>query len=746
MLKSKFKNNLYTQILSFIAVPAFFSIVMLISCIFICNNYIKLSAQKNYQTTLSNFCQRQEESIQNISFSFQALSENNRFIQVVDGNVNSLPEITYTQKIIRAIVANNSSIESVAIFERASMQVYTPFNVFPAEAYFYKNCIYSNYDLNYWLSFRSPLSEKSTLSPCKISSDGKEKNIIPIVFTRIGDKYLKNIIIVNYDISSLISRYKTIYSDQVDFFIYNAKSQMLFNSDSIFLPDQKLLSILSSKSASIQNYFINNQKHYVFFYAPNKPSNSYVYVAMIPTKMLNKEVARIKYILITILSATLLILVLLTFFFSKKAYSPFDKIIQSLDEEPKTSYNIESIYDKFHQLQLSNKNLSETLEKKLPIIKEQQLIRILNSSEHYSTDEDLKAKLTFEYDYFCSIIVRFTPKPSFYEKYDKMVEKQLELSLFEIVHMEFSTKFINYVIPSDEHTLYVLLNLPDPSADKSINEIIDFLYKILEQDSNDLSLAIANGNIYENLEGLKISHKNALKILSGTQWISDIYVKTAQTSKDKSVKFTQADENSMYNYLISGKIDDAIEMINQIIAHNTNISQSAAIRFYIQILNIVFKVMHQKNIEYDTENIGDISIINNIISNSTDVIQKNVFDLINMLRTYIDEKKPNVQVIFDYITENYASNISLDTIAEHFGYSPSHLSRLIKSKSGMTFTDYINSLRINEAQNLLSSTNESIVSIYERIGFNNRVTFTRLFKQFTGVTPSEYRKNTISKS
>ena len=115
--------------------------------------------------------------------------------------------------------------------------------------------------------------------------------------------------------------------------------------------------------------------------------------------------------------------------------------------------------------------------------------------------------------------------------------------------------------------------------------------------------------------------------------------------------------------------------------------------------------------------------------------------LIQKISNFTSTKKLDISKVLEYIHTNYAKNESLDSLAEYFGVSASHLSRLIKKETASTFTDYVNKLRINESKRLLESTDETLTSIFEKVGFNNRNTFIRLFKQIVGTTPSEYRKN-----
>lgn len=97
--------------------------------------------------------------------------------------------------------------------------------------------------------------------------------------------------------------------------------------------------------------------------------------------------------------------------------------------------------------------------------------------------------------------------------------------------------------------------------------------------------------------------------------------------------------------------------------------------------------------------------------------------------------------ILRYIEENYATPLSLESIASHFGYSKYSFSHLFNSYFGCTLTDYINALRARSAAEMLvSDTMLSMTEIAMQSGFESLRTFYRVFKQRYDCTPSAYRK------
>ena len=90
-------------------------------------------------------------------------------------------------------------------------------------------------------------------------------------------------------------------------------------------------------------------------------------------------------------------------------------------------------------------------------------------------------------------------------------------------------------------------------------------------------------------------------------------------------------------------------------------------------------------------------------------------------------------------------DLSLQSLAEKLSISPRELSRLINERLDVNYANFINRYRIEEAKNLLfaGGNDHSILEIAYEVGFNSKAVFNRAFKKFTGMTPSEFRKNNL---
>ncbi len=93
-----------------------------------------------------------------------------------------------------------------------------------------------------------------------------------------------------------------------------------------------------------------------------------------------------------------------------------------------------------------------------------------------------------------------------------------------------------------------------------------------------------------------------------------------------------------------------------------------------------------------------------------------------------------------YIKIHYAEPLTVGEIARHVGYSTSYLSHEFHARTGNSVVEYINLVRCEFSKSLLSTPNISIGDVCERCGYRNDSYYTRTFRKFNGITPSEYRR------
>lgn len=111
-------------------------------------------------------------------------------------------------------------------------------------------------------------------------------------------------------------------------------------------------------------------------------------------------------------------------------------------------------------------------------------------------------------------------------------------------------------------------------------------------------------------------------------------------------------------------------------------------------------------------------------------VKKEPADIINTIKRIVNE---------------HLDNVTLESVSKEIYMNSFYISKLFKQKTGINFTDYVTDCRMKKAVELLNDYNCRIYEISEAVGYSNPKNFARTFKQYYGITPSEYRINGLTK-
>ena len=100
---------------------------------------------------------------------------------------------------------------------------------------------------------------------------------------------------------------------------------------------------------------------------------------------------------------------------------------------------------------------------------------------------------------------------------------------------------------------------------------------------------------------------------------------------------------------------------------------------------------------------------------------------------------PEVNKIIDYINGHYDSDITVKSMSRFVMMGENYVSALFKKKTGYTLIHYLHGVRMQKAAHYLRSTDFPVYEIGQKVGFANDNYFIKIFKRWTGCTPSQYR-------
>jgi YesN/AraC family two-component response regulator len=145
--------------------------------------------------------------------------------------------------------------------------------------------------------------------------------------------------------------------------------------------------------------------------------------------------------------------------------------------------------------------------------------------------------------------------------------------------------------------------------------------------------------------------------------------------------------------------------------------------------------------------------VNEIIASSKNYSELNENICLKFKNFFMTEMQTSLQEgakelidrIENYIIENYNKNITYKTFYEMFGYNQIYITNLYKNEKGISPSKFITKLRIQKARELINLNPDiPLKEVAKMVGYDDPLYFSKVFKNFTGISPGKYISNHIN--
>lgn len=296
------------------------------------------------------------------------------------------------------------------------------------------------------------------------------------------------------------------------------------------------------------------------------------------------------------------------------------------------------------------------------------------------------------------------------------------------------------IFESDARDICILIG----SANKEIS-VMEEINGIKEQIQNDPGyiLHIGLGETKKGLLDINASYDEANLAIDSCITIPGSYIQEYKQIKNQN--YTQLSEKTrseIINSLYSNDEKKLKELMGHIIGgfHDFSI-YNVCIEFILIILKFINDSCETQNmadqINFNPKDIYKYEDVNGICGFMESIIDKAV----NILKS----KKENssgfiIDSIKKYMEQHYAEDISLKKMADMYHLHFAHLSRLFKEKTNINFIDYLTNIRIEKSKDLLKDSSLKIYDVSDMVGYDSPKYFSKTFKEYTGITPAEFRE------
>ena len=131
-------------------------------------------------------------------------------------------------------------------------------------------------------------------------------------------------------------------------------------------------------------------------------------------------------------------------------------------------------------------------------------------------------------------------------------------------------------------------------------------------------------------------------------------------------------------------------------------------------------------------------------SNTREDFENNCRKMINYSCQAVQESEHQLKIrrsVIQYLQSNFTDfNLSLNSMSDALGIRPAQINEILKKDIGMTFIQYVSALRLAKFKHLLLTSDKTIQSLVQEVGYVDVSAFIRKFRQTEGMTPGEYRE------
>ena len=310
----------------------------------------------------------------------------------------------------------------------------------------------------------------------------------------------------------------------------------------------------------------------------------------------------------------------------------------------------------------------------------------------------------------------------------------------------------------------VLIKGQKETIDENTRSCIDEIKKILDRKEQKRQWFVAVGESVERLSQLQKSYHSASRAFSQRYLYGEniLYYdemelmehRSGQADTNDNAYLKNVDVNALNPAILQKFLSNGLQEETEIFvkdyfyAIGQEPMESLVFRNYV-ILNVRFSVLSfLKSLGCDTEEMEPENT-EEILAESGKNIESAITyakKMISQAITIRDQNSGNknrsiLKTAVDFIDEHYMDeDISLNTAANVANVSSNHFSALFSQNMGQTFIEYLTTLRMNKAKELLRCTGMRSSEIAGEVGYKDAHYFSYLFKKTQGMTPSEYRK------
>lgn len=641
-------------------------------------------------------------------------------------------------------INTSSSIDEIAYYVRGDDSVYSAISVHDIDTYI------NHYDIaiepqKYYEILNSTNKEVITnIVRAEFSEKDNKSQYISIIYPvpRVSDNPYATLVFY-IPVSKIIELMDEVNVNlSTSYFVLSADNEVLVSQKNTDcdIPDE----LVFKDQFGEWEEKIGSKKHTVFKTRSKKTGVSIVTITENDDFYL--DLKPIKLNIILMFAAVLIAGMVIVYRTSRSYYQPIKQLkLLVKNNHDVTDFNaneMEYIIESTKNTIEKSVELSELVEKRNKYVANQMLEYLLEGNRSGDIDvvESLeKASIKFTNSHFCVCILQCKVK---------RIENQTKHEIMTLLSSICVNQSKVYAIElMNNQRIALICNLKDKN-EASLNNIIEKSIYFYTQ--YDLNVAIGISEITDNLDAIDncfIQANAALDYCAYHNHSSYNYFRNISKAVSIESLYPTKEILVLRQHIKQGDTDIAVDMVHKIFEQSAKLEVPVPIvkSICFEVVNNVIKTLY--DLHFINKYLSDLDRIYQ--ANSISSLERRIVRIITDVCSDINNRKENkneklARDIENYVKQIYMSEeLSLDMLSEKYNLSIYFISRIFKDYVGMTFRDYIAKLRLEKARELISTTDMNIKQIVSMVGYYDESSFTRKFKKYFGVTPTQVRNNKL---
>lgn len=470
---------------------------------------------------------------------------------------------------------------------------------------------------------------------------------------------------------------------------------------------------------------------------------SWKYIVIVPQNSYMNDIRIVKIMAVMCMLLFIVAGILLIYFFSQKNYRPIQGLLESLnikngndgDEFGIIRRNIENMRTEYGAVLLDSKTSKKQQ-------REKYFKSVLEGSENAKKlfDETAMKEYGFNPDGFGYFVMLVKIENS--SKFMEVMDMRLDMgqyALSNVIAELFEEKKAKcYITPVNGDTLGVIVNFTceNKNGRETVAEVAEQFVGFFGKNYG-MELFIAVSSEVKEVYELKNCYSEALRAMKYRIVIGRSQTVFYDDIADKRIDYvyTPEHEREITAALNGGnyeRIEKVINNLFEINVYSRNYEAIAVQGFILELVRTLLKIMPSATIINVTE----------FEEKTAEEIKQTILECVYE-ECSVRKNKGQLNIgteVTEYIERNYSDpDLSVNTLGEKFGLSPSYVSKLFREQTGNGLLGYIQEVRICHAEELLAK-GMNIETVAEKVGYISGNSFARTYKKLRGITPGQYKR------